>query len=55
MQSQRRCPKWYDGLDLDAVFALIDKYGAHPAYGKGFNIHQLCFMCQNDDRTPEFL
>ena len=53
MQSQCSCPKWYDVLDLDAVFALIDKYEAHPVYGKGFNIYQPCFMCQNDDRIPE--
>ena len=36
MQSQCSCPKWYDVLDLDAVFALIDKYEAHPVYSKGF-------------------
>ena len=28
MQSQCSCPKWYDVLDQDAVFALIDKYEA---------------------------
>ena len=53
MQSQCSCPKWTDVLDLDAVFTLIDKYEAHPVYGKGFNIYQPCFMCQNDDRIPE--
>ena len=36
MQSQCSCPKWYDALDLDAVFALIDRYEAHPVYSKGF-------------------
>ena len=53
MQSQCSCPKWYDVLNLEAVFALIDKYEAHPVYGKGFNIYQPCFVCQNDDRIPE--
>ena len=53
MQSQCSCPKWYDVLDQDAVFALIDKYDAHPVYSKGFSIYQPCFMCQNDDRIPE--
>ena len=53
MQSQCSCPKWYDVLDLEAVFALIDQYVAHPDYSKGFSIYQPCFMCQNDDRIPE--
>ncbi len=53
MQSQCSCPKWYDVLDLGAVFTLIDKYEAHPDYSKGFNIYQPCFLCQNDDRVPE--
>ena len=53
MQSQCSCPKWYDVLDQDVVFALIDKYLAHPLYGKGFHIYQPCFLCQNDDRIPE--
>ena len=53
MQSQCSCPKWYDVLDLDAVFALIDKYEAHPVYSKRFNISQPCFMCQSDDRMSE--
>ena len=39
MQSQCRCPKWYDVLELAVVFALIDKYEAHPVYGKGFSRH----------------
>ena len=52
MQAQCSCPKWYDVLDLDAVFHLIDRYENHPVYGKGFNIYQPCFMCQNDDRIP---
>ena len=52
MQSQCSCPKWYDMLDLDTVFALIDKYEAHPVYSKGFSVYHPCFMCQNDDRIP---
>ena len=55
MQSQCSCPKWYDVLNLDAVFALIDQYEAHPIYSKGFSIYQPCFMCDNDDRIPENL
>ena len=53
MQPQCSCPKWYHVLDLDVVFALIDKYEAHPVYSKGFNIYQSCFMCHSDDRMPE--
>ena len=53
MQSQCSCPKWYDVLDQDVVFVLIDKYQAHPVYGKNFSIYQPCFMCQNENRIPE--
>ena len=53
MQSQCNCPKWFDRLNLDAVYTLIYRYETHPVYGKGFSIHQPCFMCQNDDRIPE--
>ena len=53
MQSQCSCQKWYDVLDLNVVFALIDKYEAHPVFGKRFSIYQPCFMCQNNDRIPE--
>ena len=53
MQSQCSCPKWYDALDLDAVFALIDKYEAHPVCSMGLSNYHPCFICQNDDRIPE--
>ena len=55
MPSKCSCPKWYDVLNLEAVFALIDQYVAHPVYSKGFSISQPCFMCDNDDRIPENL
>ena len=53
MQSRCCCRKWYDVLNLDAVYTVIYRYVTHPHYGNRFSIHQPCFMCQNDDRIPE--
>ena len=51
MQSQCSCPKWYDALDLDAVYALIDKYEAHPVYSKGFRACLKSTFVGCDQRT----
>ena len=54
MQSHCPCPKWFDVLSLDQVYTVMYKYLTQPEYGRGFSIHQPCFMCRNEDRTESY-
>ena len=52
MQSQCSCPKWYDVLDLDAVFAPTDNYETNPVVGKDVQIYLPCSVRQNENELP---